>query len=70
MALKVFDTLAPQGEYPAVKAKDVEMPDGTRLSKLPDYMPVAITQADYDKLVAEGKVNENTPYLIVEGGNK
>ena len=32
MALKIYDTFAPQGEYPAVKAEDVEMPDGSRLS--------------------------------------
>lgn len=34
MALKIFDTLKPQGDYPAVKAEDVEMPDGTRLGDL------------------------------------
>lgn len=33
MALKIYDTLAPQGSYPAVKAEAVEMPDGTRLSE-------------------------------------
>ena len=33
MALKIYDTLAPQGDYPAVKAESVEMPDGTRLSQ-------------------------------------
>lgn len=32
MALKIYDTLAPQGDYPAVKAESVEMPDGSRLS--------------------------------------
>ena len=32
MALKIYDTLAPQGDYPAVKAESVEMPDGARLS--------------------------------------
>lgn len=32
MALKIYDTLAPQGNYPAVNAADVAMPDGTRLS--------------------------------------
>ena len=32
MALKLYDTLMPDGDYPLMKAKDVEMPDGTRLS--------------------------------------
>lgn len=32
MALKIYDTFAPQGNYPAVNAEDVAMPDGTRLS--------------------------------------
>lgn len=32
MALKLYDTLTPDGDYPLMKAKDVEMPDGTRLS--------------------------------------
>ena len=34
MALKLYDTLTPDGDYPLMKAKDVEMPDGTRLSEL------------------------------------
>lgn len=33
MALKLYDTLMPDGDYPLMKAKDVEMPDGTRLSE-------------------------------------
>lgn len=35
--------------------------DGDKLS---DRMPVCLTQAEYDALVASGKVNEDTPYLI------
>ena len=34
MALNTYDTFAPQGDFPAVKAEDVEMPDGKRLSDL------------------------------------
>lgn len=34
MALNTYDTFEPQGEFPAVKAEDVEMPDGKRLSDL------------------------------------
>lgn len=40
MALKIYDTLVPQGDYPAVKAEDVEMPDGTRLDALSTVIPV------------------------------
>lgn len=49
MALKLYDTLTPGGDYPLVEAKDVEMPDGSRLSEfeggsgglasLPDSVP-------------------------------
>lgn len=35
--------------------------DGDKLS---DRMPVCLTQAEYDALVASGKYNEDTPYLI------
>lgn len=31
MALKIYDTIQTQGDYPAVTADQVEMPDGTRL---------------------------------------
>lgn len=34
MALKLYDTLNPSGDFPLVEAKDVKMPDGTRLSEL------------------------------------
>lgn len=40
MALKIYDTLAPQGNYPAVNAADVEMPDGSRLSEFNPTYPV------------------------------
>ena len=40
MALKIFDTLAPQGNYPAVKAEHVQMPDGTPLSAFNPVFPV------------------------------
>lgn len=33
MALKIYDTLVPQGNYPAVNAANVEMPDGTTLDE-------------------------------------
>lgn len=32
MALKAYDTFEPQGDFPVVKAVDVAMPDGTKLT--------------------------------------
>ena len=46
--LKIWDTVEPQGEYPAVKAEHVEMPDGSRLNS---WKPPGITTCD---LVAMG----------------
>lgn len=34
MALKVYATFEPDGTFPAILAKDVEMPDGKRLSEV------------------------------------
>lgn len=64
MALTIYDTIIPDGDYPAVNAENVQMPDGSRLSTA---MPVFLTQDEYDALVAAGTVNENTPYMIIEG---
>lgn len=33
MALTIYDTLVPQGDYPAVRAEHVQMPDGTKVSE-------------------------------------
>lgn len=40
MALKIYDTIQAQGDYPAVTADQVEMPDGSRLSDLTPAYPV------------------------------
>jgi hypothetical protein len=40
MALKIYDTLKPQGDYPAVNAEDVQMTDGKRLSDWNTAYPV------------------------------
>ena len=34
MALRIYGTFEPDGTFPAVKAEDVEMPDGKRLSEV------------------------------------
>ena len=58
MALKIYDTLVPQGDYPAVKAEDVQMPDGTKLSELEiPEIPDPIT--DYVKTVNGIAPDEN-----------
>lgn len=33
MALTLYDTLKPSGDFPLVEAQDVKMPDGSRLSE-------------------------------------
>lgn len=40
MALKIYDTFKPQGDYPAVEAADVQMPDGSRLSNISISYPI------------------------------
>lgn len=35
-------------------------------SQIADWMPVCLSRAEYEALVAEGKVNSTTPYLIRE----
>ena len=45
-----------------VDAEDVVYKEG----KLTDYLPICITQADYDKLCDDGTVIPTKPYLIYE----
>ena len=68
MPIPLIDKIEPKnnGDFPMVDAKHVAYKEG----RLPDYMPVPVTQEEYDALVKAGEINENTPYLIVEGGNK
>lgn len=64
MAIELISKIKPKGggTFAMVDAEDVEF-KGKRLS---DFMPVCLTQAEYDALVAEDKVNDTTPYLICE----
>lgn len=50
------------GDFPLVHAKDVAFKEG----RLPEYLPVFLTQEEYDALEAAGKINANTPYFIRE----
>lgn len=65
MAIPVISTIIPKndGDFPVAAAEHISYKDG----RLPDYLPVAVTQAEYDALAEAGEINENTPYLIIEG---
>lgn len=65
MALKIYDTLKPQGNYPAVKAKDVEMPDGSRLSDFEGSLPVP-GKAQVGQLLRVAAVDENGVITALE----
>lgn len=60
MAIPITGTMKPAGKFPLVEAADVSYGSG----RLSDYMPVCVTQEEYDALVAAGEVKANTPYLI------
>ena len=67
MALRIYDTLVPQGDYPAVKAEDVQMPDGTKLSDLeiPEMPEIPEPITDYVKTV-NGKAPDENGNVEVE----
>lgn len=52
MALKLYDTLNPSGDFPLVEAKDVKMPDGSRLSEFNPSVGEDV-KADIDALKAQ-----------------
>lgn len=64
MPLPLADKIKPKnnGNFPLVDAIDIEYKDG----RITDYMPVYLTQAEYDVLVTAGTVNPKTPYFIIE----
>lgn len=53
MALSIYDTLEPKGNFPAVKAKDVVMPDGTRLSDFKGGVSAEYLQEKLDEFRAD-----------------
>jgi hypothetical protein len=63
MALKLYDTLTPSGNFPLVEAKDVQVEDGKRL---PDVIPklVPVTKGEYEELEAAGKIEPDVYYMI------
>jgi hypothetical protein len=50
------------GKFPIADAEDVAFKEG----RIPDYMPEAVTQAEYEALEAAGKIIETKPYLIIK----
>jgi hypothetical protein len=60
MALKIYDTIEPQGPYPAVNAEHVSYQG----KSLVDFIPVVMTQAEYNALVEADAVNPDTIYFI------
>lgn len=65
MAIEVIGTVKPKngGDFPVAESVDV-WHNGIPLA---DFIPVKLTQAEYDALEAAGKVNPNTPYHIKVG---
>lgn len=64
MPLMIDAKIKPSGNFPAADAEDIQMPNGSRLSDLPNIL--ACARSEYDALVAAGTVDENTLYLIKE----
>lgn len=64
MAIELISEIKPKngGDFPMVNANYIAYKDG----RLPEYMPVFLTQAEYDALAAAGEINPNTPYHIRE----
>ena len=62
MAIAITGKFKPKGGFALMDAEDVEY-QGNRL---PDFLPVPVTQAEYDAMVEAGTVNENTFYFIKE----
>lgn len=63
MSIPISDKFKPKGigGYALMDAEDIDFKEG----RLTDYMPVPLTQAEYDAMEAAGKLNPLTPYLIV-----
>ena len=62
MAIKITGTLEPAGKFPLAFAKDVEMPDGTRLSEVTiggsDPRVDIIVDLVQDAFDSDGKIKE------------
>ena len=73
MALKIYDTMKPQGSYPAVEAADVMMPDGSRLDEISISYPIVTdgaTDLAPDVYHVFGEVTELTVTLAETNDGK
>lgn len=68
MPIPLISDIVPKddGDFPVVKAQHVGFKDG----RLPDYMPVFLTQSEYYALRDAGQLNMNTPYMIIAGDDE
>lgn len=64
MAIELISKIKPKnnGDFAIVDAEDIAYKEG----RLSDYMFEALTQKEYDDRKASGRLNTNTPYLIIE----
>jgi hypothetical protein len=64
MPIPLIDKIKPKnnGNFPIADAEDVAFKKG----RIPDYMPEAVTQAQYDALEKAGQLIETKPYLIIK----
>lgn len=54
-------------DFPIVEAEDISVDDsGNRLSDTLKKLPVYKTQEEYEALEAEGSVDPETPYFIIQ----
>lgn len=68
MAIEVIGTVKPKngGQFPVAESMDV-WHNGIPMA---DFIPVKLTQDEYDALAAAGKINPNTPYYIKKQGDE
>ena len=63
MPIELIDKIKPKNgqAFTLVDAEDVEFKGG----RLSEYIPVALTQEEYNALAEAGQINAKTPYMIV-----
>ncbi|MCM1024779.1 MAG: hypothetical protein NC395_12095 [Prevotella sp.] len=59
MAIEMFDTMKPKGDFPIAEAEDIALPDGSRLSG----QPIIKTVTELPEDAAE---HPDVLYLVIE----
>lgn len=64
MPIFLIDKVKPKnnGKFPIADAEDVAFKEG----RIPDYMPEAVTQAEYEAREKAGQIVDTKPYLIIK----